>query len=368
MIYLDTSAFVKLIWSERETEALQAFLAARSEVLLVSSALLVVEARRAVQREDPAHTSRADLLLTRVGQVGVTRAVLEAASRLPDPSIRSLVPSDITIRRNHFHKPLSWFESRQWGVKNLFELKNAQYVTIEGNVFERNWVDQQNGMAILFTPRNQDRRCTWCIVQYVTFEHNIVRHSAAGANVLGYDDIHRSKQLSHVTIRNNLWQDISDAWGASNAAGRLFQILNKTDHVTIDHNTGLGTKAVTFSVAGANTNFVFTNNVVRHNHCAAGDNNCGMAGDGQPPGLPALNQYFVSPIVEDNVMFEGNETGQWSYPVPNFFPLSVRLNGDFTLNMSDPSNAPYVDGTGAPLGIDASVDTATTGVVQYTNP
>ena len=90
MIYLDTSAFVELIWSERETEALRAFLAARSEALLVSSALLVVEARRAVQREDPAHTSRADLLLTRVGQVGVTRAVLEAASRLPDPSIRSL--------------------------------------------------------------------------------------------------------------------------------------------------------------------------------------------------------------------------------------------------------------------------------------
>jgi uncharacterized protein len=90
VIYLDTSAFVKLIWSERETEALRAFLAARSEALLVSSALLVVEARRAVQREDPAHTSRVDLLLTRVGQVGVTRAVLEAASRLPDPSIRSL--------------------------------------------------------------------------------------------------------------------------------------------------------------------------------------------------------------------------------------------------------------------------------------
>jgi uncharacterized protein len=90
VIYLDTSAFVKLIWSEPETSALEAFLAKRSGVLLVSSALLVVEARRAVLREDPVHASRADLLLTRVGQVGVTRAVLEAASRLPDPSIRSL--------------------------------------------------------------------------------------------------------------------------------------------------------------------------------------------------------------------------------------------------------------------------------------
>jgi predicted nucleic acid-binding protein len=90
VIYLDTSAFVKLVWSERGTPDLQAFLAQRQEVLLVSSALLTVEARRAVLREDAAQMPRADLLLTRIGQVGVTRAVLEAASRLPDPSVRSL--------------------------------------------------------------------------------------------------------------------------------------------------------------------------------------------------------------------------------------------------------------------------------------
>jgi uncharacterized protein len=90
VIYLDTSAFVKLVWSERETPALQAFLAERQEPLLVSSSLLLVEARRAVLREDAAQLPRADLLLSRIGQVGVTRAVLEAASRLPDPSVRSL--------------------------------------------------------------------------------------------------------------------------------------------------------------------------------------------------------------------------------------------------------------------------------------
>jgi predicted nucleic acid-binding protein len=90
VIYLDTSAFVKLVWSERETPDLQAFLAQRQEALLVSSSLLMVEARRAVLREDATQMPRADLLLTRVGQVGVTRAVLEAASRLPDPSVRSL--------------------------------------------------------------------------------------------------------------------------------------------------------------------------------------------------------------------------------------------------------------------------------------
>ena len=49
-------------------------------------------------------------------------------------------------------------------MKNLFELKNAQRVLIESNVFEYNWAESQNGFAILFTPRNQGggRRGPWC--------------------------------------------------------------------------------------------------------------------------------------------------------------------------------------------------------------
>jgi hypothetical protein len=74
----------------RETPALQAFLRDRPAGPLVSSTLLVVETRRAVLREAPDELARADLLLTRVDQVDVTRSILEAASRLPDPALRSL--------------------------------------------------------------------------------------------------------------------------------------------------------------------------------------------------------------------------------------------------------------------------------------
>jgi uncharacterized protein len=90
VIYLDTSAFVKLIRGERESSALQTFLRERSEAPLVASALLVVETRRAVLGQAPGDLARADLLLTRIDQVDITRAVLEAASRLPDPTLRSL--------------------------------------------------------------------------------------------------------------------------------------------------------------------------------------------------------------------------------------------------------------------------------------
>ena len=90
MIYLDTSAFVKLIQGEPETPALRRFLTEHPESTLVTSALLAVETRRAILRQAPDQLARADLLLTRIDQVDITRAVLEAASRLPAPSLRSL--------------------------------------------------------------------------------------------------------------------------------------------------------------------------------------------------------------------------------------------------------------------------------------
>jgi predicted nucleic acid-binding protein len=90
VIYLDTSAFVPLVRQEATTTAMLAFLAGRRGVPLVSSALLVVETRRAVQREDPSLLPRSDLLLTRINRVDITAAVVETASRLPEPNLRSL--------------------------------------------------------------------------------------------------------------------------------------------------------------------------------------------------------------------------------------------------------------------------------------
>lgn len=90
MIYFDTSAFVKLIWDEPESEALQAHLDAHHGGPLVSSALLAVEARRAALRRERAKLVHADLLLERVGQVEIGPAVIESAGRYPEPMLRSL--------------------------------------------------------------------------------------------------------------------------------------------------------------------------------------------------------------------------------------------------------------------------------------
>ena len=94
-----------------------------------------------------------------------------------DPATDGLVPSDIAIARNHFAKPLRWkldhptYEGTPWAVKNLFELKNARRVLVEGNLLEHNWPHAQNGFAILFTPRNQDGRAPWSVVEDVTFSN-----------------------------------------------------------------------------------------------------------------------------------------------------------------------------------------------------
>jgi len=79
---------MKLVWPERGTEAVDAFVGDRED--LISSALLTVEARRAALRAEPAALPRVDLLLDRFEFIHMSDAVIETASRLPDPMLRTL--------------------------------------------------------------------------------------------------------------------------------------------------------------------------------------------------------------------------------------------------------------------------------------
>jgi hypothetical protein len=92
----------------------------------------------------------------------------------------------------------------RWAVKNIFELKNAQDVIVEGNVFENIWVADQTGYAIVFTPRNQGGRAPWVVVQRITFQHNLVRHAAGGVNILGTDNVAPSQRTTNITVRDNV--------------------------------------------------------------------------------------------------------------------------------------------------------------------
>ena len=253
-----------------------------------------------------------------------------------DPTIRDLVPSDIEVRQNHMAKPLSWkkgesgYAGTSWSIKNLFELKNARRVLVDGNVLEYNWEESQSGFAVLFTVRNQEGRAPWSVVEDVRFTNNIIRHSGSGLNLLGRDDNHpqdQSQETKRILIQNNLWEDIGgDRWGGR---GILFQMMKGSSDVTIERNTGLHRGYVLFAIGQPqHRRFSFKNNIAPHNEY-------GLYGNDVGTGTAALDAYFPDAVVTDNVLPGGDDR---KYPDGNFFPGSLdaipfvdRKAGDYRL-------------------------------------
>ena len=253
------------------------------------------------------------------GPIRIENNYLEAAGENimfggADPAIHGLVPADIEILRNHLFKPLRWkidhptYEGSPWAVKNLFELKNARRVLVEGNLLEHNWPHAQNGFAVLFTPRNQEGRAPWSVVEDVTFRNNVVRSVAAGFNMLGRDDNNESRQTRRIAIHNNVLTEVGGKWGGN---GRLFQLLDGTAGVAITNNTAERTTGgVVFGGDhDPHTGFIFQNN-------SAADNGAGFVGSGTGVGKPSIDRYFPGAVIRGNV-FAGGNPGH--YPPENAF-------------------------------------------------
>jgi cellulose synthase/poly-beta-1,6-N-acetylglucosamine synthase-like glycosyltransferase len=292
------------------------------------------------------------------GPIKIANNYLEAAGENimfggADPAIRDLVPSDIEIVRNHLSKPLRWrkgdpsFEGVEWAVKNLFELKNARRVLVNGNLLEYNWPHAQNGFAILFTVRNQDGGAPWSTIEDVTFANNLVRHVAAGINMLGRDDNNQSQQAKRIAVRNNLFLDVGGTWGS----GRLFQMLDGVSGVTIEHNTALQTGGLLFGGDHApHEGFVFQNNLVMLKEN-------GVLGSSAGDGLDTLKRYFPGAVFRRNVLI-GGIAGR--YPQDNFFPasladagVSVPSDGDVRVALVRPFARAATDGRDPGADLDA---------------
>ncbi len=181
-------------------------------------------------------------------------------------------------------------------MKNLIEFKNAQRVTIDGNVLEYNWSGGQSGHAIVLTPRNQDGGAPWSIVQGITITNNVIRHVSGVLNVLGTDYRFPSQPLSDVVFRNNLVVDLSAAnWGG---AGQLL-LTSGRRNLTLDHNTVFtdGTSVV-YADGAPVYGFTFTNNIVP-------DNSWAVMGAGSSEGTGTLNTFFPNVTFLRNVIVAG---------------------------------------------------------------
>ncbi len=228
----------------------------------------------------------------------------------------------------------------RWSVKNIFELKNARRVVIDGNIFENNWVDAQNGLAILFTVRNQDGTAPWSVVEDVRFTNNIVRHTAGAINILGQDYNHPSEKVKNIKIVNNLFEDVNGkSWGGGNG---VFLTITDVANITVIHNTILQSGNIVIAYGEPSSGVRFMNNILQHN-------DYGIIGDGTGTGKSTLNRYLPGKKFKGNAFIGGQPS---LYPEPNlFFPSIVDIgftdpaNGNYELIPASPLKARGTDGT-----------------------
>ena len=259
-----------------------------------------------------------------------------------DSAAEALIPSNIEIRGNYIYKPLSWkvghptYAGKHWTVKNLFELKSAKNVVIDGNVMENNWTDGQDGTSIVITVRNQECSANWSTVQQVTFTNNIVAIGQGGMNFLGKDNEAEPKygkcpagststQGSDVLVANNLFYDIRGP----------FLVFNGFNNVTFTHNTHIQTGNIMTLYGSPSQKFVYTDNLTLR-----GSKGYGLVGDGFGEGTVALRKYAADGVFKNNVLIGASAA---EYPKENQYPASVDRvgfvnfeKGDYRLSPASP--------------------------------
>jgi predicted nucleic acid-binding protein len=104
LIYLDSSALVKLAVTEPESAALADWLRDSSQLLRVSSPLVRVEVPRAVWRADPGSLPQAYTIVRRLREIRMTEAVLTRAAGVRPNVLRTLdaihLASAMSVRDN----------------------------------------------------------------------------------------------------------------------------------------------------------------------------------------------------------------------------------------------------------------------------
>jgi hypothetical protein len=302
-----------------------------------------------------AWTGTGPLLIENNHLEGSGQAILFGGS---DPLVYGVVPGDITIRRNHLFKPLSW--AGQWTVKAAFEIKNAERVLFEANVIENHWTDAQVGFAILLQAVNQDGKAPWSSIRDVTMRLNAIRNSRSGINLLSRL-ISASSSVTDVSrrilVRDNSFENVGRD-PINGAAGRYVQLLDDLEDVTIVQNTFFGSganNAVMFD-GKATVRLALANNVFAHA-------TYGILGSGLGEGLATLARFAPGSSVNGNVL-----PGLLAqlYGAGSAFPASLTTsdlvdaaNGNYSLH----SSLAFSVLNGARTGVDgAAVVSALAGV------
>ncbi len=259
------------------------------------------------------------------------------------------VAADVEIRGNYFFKPLSWnrnhptYAGRRWAVKNLFEIKDGQRWLVEGNIFENNWVDGQNGFAILYQAVDGVN----AKITDITFRYNIVRYSPGGINCCGRHDNTGTRglprePLQRIAFEHNLFYDIGVDAGVLGSNGRAVQLLGDHRDTSLRHNTFFGSRVAMVLTGGGAERTVITDNIFERGRY-------GFLGDKSSEGQVALHRYITNFVFVGNVIW-GNSSVRDRYPAGNYFPSSFNDVGflgpaDFELRATSQYAKAASDGT-----------------------
>jgi hypothetical protein len=328
------------------------------------------------------------------GPYQITNNFLEASGEniLFGGGPATATPADIQINQNHFYKPLAWLSGQSgfmggpgghpFVVKNHLELKNAQRVLIEGNIFENTWGGfSQAGFSILLTPKNQyegtsGNVCPMCQVTDVTIRYNTISHVGAGLQIANVFSDGGGSALAgeRYSIHDITVDDVNSAKYAGGgglvefANGWKANVLNS---VTIDHITAFpdpnGHLLSLWNVTSNPTmwGFTFTNNIV----------NAAMYPVWNGLGNPASCAYHDVPYTTITTCFSTYSFSRnaiaaspskyppSAWPTGNYFPADdnsiqfVNFNngngGDYHLLPSSPYKNAGTDGKDLGADIDA---------------
>jgi hypothetical protein len=289
-------------------------------------------------------------------------------------------------------KPMTWMKGQPgyvggangnpFIVKNLFELKNAQRVLLEGNIMENTWGGfSQVGYAILLTPKNQSSLCPICQVTDITVRYNYIRHVGAGMQLANGRADSGALPLNggRYSIHDDVFDDINGT--IYHGPGFFAQVSTEPGvtvlhDVTINHVTGFAPKTLllvgdVLSTNAPMSNFVFTNNIVNAGAAPVwstgtdGSLNCAV----HDSPIITLTACFSSHIFSNNAVVAIPSIAPIStWPTHNFFPTTatavefVNYNGgsggNYQLQSSSPYKAAGTDGKdlGADIpGVDAAI-------------
>ena len=257
-----------------------------------------------------------------------------------DPRIAGVVPSDITITGNHFYKPLSW--AGLWTIKNLFEIKNAQRVLLQGNVLENNWADGQVGFAIVMKSVNQSGGCNWCVAQDITVRGNLIQNSTGGFNLAAQQNESggTSIPMNSVLIAENVFEGVAQSTQVGTRA--LFQILGAISDMEIAHNSGFTDDKVVIFDNAPTVRLIMRDNLFSRGLY-------GVFGSAHGEGNSALSYYAPDGTFRGNIVVAAPVS---QYPTSNYYPTSSLTldmtnagSGDYTLTSGSPYYTSGTDGT-----------------------